>query len=119
MHTKNVPRIDKRIFRLHADVCKMLAQPLRLEILFHLRDGELTVKELSARTAARGANLSQHLALMRQQGIVDSRKEGVWVYYRIANRKTLRAFELMRQVLLDKLKAEEKIAEFFEASAAP
>ena len=103
--------MEKKIFELHADVCKMLAQPLRLEILYHLSDGELSVNELSKRTGARMANISQHLALMRQRGIVTTRKDGVKVYYSVTNKKTLKAFELMREVLLDRLKASEELAE--------
>ena len=103
--------MDKRIFELHAEVCKMLAQPLRLEILFHLSDGELSVNEISKRTGARMANISQHLALMRQQGIVTTRKDGVKVYYSVTNKKTLKAFELMREVLLDRIRSTEKLAD--------
>ena len=103
--------MEKRIFELHAEVCKMLAQPLRLEILFHLSDGELSVNELSKRTGARMANISQHLALMRQQGIVTTRKDGVKVYYSVTNKKTLKAFELMREVLLDRIRSTEKLAD--------
>lgn len=103
--------MDKKIFELHADVCKMLAQPLRLEILFHISDGELSVNELSERSGARMANISQHLALMRQQGIVTTRKVGVKVYYSVTNKKTLKAFELMREVLLDRLRATEELAD--------
>jgi len=103
--------MEKRIFELHAEVCKMLAQPLRLEMLFHLSDGELSVNEISKRTGARMANISQHLALMRQQGIVTTRKDGVKVYYSVTNKKTLKAFELMREVLLDRIRSTEKIAD--------
>lgn len=103
--------LDKKIFELHADVCKMLAHPLRLEMLFHLSDEELSVNELSKRTGARMANISQHLALMRQQGIVTTRKDGVKVYYSVANKKTLKAFELMREVLLERLRSTEELAD--------
>jgi len=103
--------MEKRIFELHAEVCKMLAQPLRLEMLFHLSDGELSVNEISKRTGARMANISQHLALMRQQGIVTTRKDGVKVYYSVTNKKTLKAFELMREVLLDRIRSTEKLAD--------
>lgn len=103
--------MEKKIFELHAEVCKMLAQPLRLEILYHLGEKELSVRELTEKTGARLANISQHLALMRQRGIVAARKEGVKVYYSVANKKTLEAFELMREVLLDRLKASKGLAE--------
>ncbi len=103
--------MEKKIFELHAEVCKMLAQPLRLEILYHLGEKELSVKELTEKTGARLANISQHLALMRQRGIVTARKDGVKVFYSVGNKKTLEAFELMREVLLDRLKASKGLAE--------
>ncbi|MFQ6129516.1 MAG: ArsR/SmtB family transcription factor [Candidatus Hadarchaeaceae archaeon] len=92
---------NRRIYQLHAELCKMLSNPTRLEILNLLRDEEKTVSELVAATGLRQANLSQHLATMRQRGIVLARKEGANVYYEIANPKIIRACELIREVLFE------------------
>jgi ArsR family transcriptional regulator len=56
------------------------------------------------------ANLSQHLAVMRQKGIVATRREGLNVYYRLSNPKIIKACDLMRQVLLEHLEAGAELA---------
>ncbi|MEW6222152.1 MAG: metalloregulator ArsR/SmtB family transcription factor [Candidatus Hadarchaeota archaeon] len=100
---------ERKIFQLHAELCKTLSNPVRLEILNLLRDGEKTVNELVAATSLRQANLSQHLALMRQRGVVVARKDGVNVYYRIASRKIVRACALIRDVLFEQLAEGKKL----------
>jgi len=94
---------ERKIYRLHAELCKMLSNPIRLEILNLLRDGEKTVGELVVATGLRQANLSQHLATMRQRGVVMARKEGANVYYRIANPKIIQACDIIREVLFEQL----------------
>lgn len=101
--------MDKRIYELHADVCKTLANPKRLEILNALRDSEMTVSELTDLVGVRKANVSQHLAVMRQAGILTTRREGVNIYYRIANPKVIKACDLMREVLLEQLAEGERL----------
>ena len=51
----------------------------------------------------RKANLSQHLAVLRQRGIVDTRRDGLNMYYRCANPKMLKACEILKEVLLEQL----------------
>lgn len=95
--------LDKQIFALHADVCKILANPKRLEILQILRNNELTVTEIVDKIGANKANISQHLAIMRIKGILCQRREGQHIYYRVANNKVIQAFDLMREVLFEQL----------------
>jgi len=101
--------MDKKIYELHADVCKTLANAKRLEILNALRDKEMTVSELTEKVGALKANISQHLAVMRQKGILGSRRDGVNIFYRIANPKVIQACDIMREVLFEQLKEGEKI----------
>jgi len=101
--------MNKRIYELHADVCKTLANAKRLEILNALRDKEMTVSELAERVGALKANISQHLAVMRQKGILATRRDGVNIYYRIANPKVIQACDIMREVLFEQLKENEKL----------
>ena len=95
--------IDDRIFHLHAEVCKSMANPTRLKILAALQDGEKAVDEMAAALKVPKANLSQHLAVLRHRGIVTARRDGLNVFYRCANSKMLKACELLRQVLLEQL----------------
>jgi DNA-binding transcriptional ArsR family regulator len=91
------------IFELHADVCKALGSAARLKIIDALGLGELTVTDIAHAVGGRKANVSQHLAVMRQRGIVEARRQGLHVYYRLASPKVLQACQLMRQVLLEQI----------------
>ena len=98
----------KDFYNIHSDVCKTLANPKRQEILDNLRDKEMTVNEIVAKTGISQANLSQHLALLRTKGIVSTRRDGINVYYAIANSKIIQAFDLISQVLNDSLLSQTK-----------
>lgn len=102
--------MDKKIFEMHAEICKVFTNPKRLEIISHLRDGEKTVNELTDLAGVPQANVSQHLTVLRQNNVVTTRREGANIYYKIANPKILQAFDLMREVLLEKLSENEKLA---------
>ncbi|MBI4053401.1 MAG: winged helix-turn-helix transcriptional regulator [Candidatus Diapherotrites archaeon] len=91
------------LFGLHAELCKTLADPKRLEILSLLSEGEKTVSELEGLMKIRQANLSQHLAVLRQRNVVVARKHGTTVSYKVANRKMIKACNLIRAVLLEQL----------------
>ncbi len=93
----------KQLFSLHAEVCKTLANPKRLEIIYALKDGELSVSELVKKLGIPKANISQHLAILRQRRVVSYRRAGVNIYYRIASPKIVKACGLMREVLMEQL----------------
>ncbi|OGX17786.1 MAG: hypothetical protein A2105_04805 [Omnitrophica WOR_2 bacterium GWF2_63_9] len=95
--------MEDRLVALHAEVCKAMANPTRLKILDALRQGEQSVQALAKRLKVRKANLSQHLAILRQRGIAATRREGLNIYYRCANPKMLKACEILREVLLEQL----------------
>lgn len=91
--------MDKNFYCLHSEICKTLANPKRQEILDNLRDGEMTVTQLMEATGVPQANLSQHLAILRTKGVLDSRRQGANVYYRLANPKIIQAFDLIGEVM--------------------
>jgi ArsR family transcriptional regulator len=97
--------VDRQLYKLHAGICHTLANPKRLEIIDKLRDQELSVTELAEALGISQSNLSQHLSLMRQRGIVTTRREGLNIFYRLSNPKIIKACDLMRQVLLENLKS--------------
>ena len=106
--------MDKKIYELHAEVCKTLSNPKRLEIINLLRNGEMSVDELASKMRIRKANLSQHLALMRAKKIVETRREGLNVYYHLTNPKVVKACDTMRQVLVEQLAKDQKLVEKME-----
>ncbi|RME45713.1 MAG: transcriptional regulator [Chloroflexi bacterium] len=102
---------NKRYYELHADLCKTIANAKRLQILDLLRTGELSVHELAQLMEAREANVSQHLSLMRQKGILATRREGVTIYYHIANPKVLQAYDIMTEVLYEQVTKDARTVE--------
>ncbi len=99
----------KQIYELHADVCKTLANPKRLEIINTLGAKELSFGDILDVLKIKKANLSQHLGLMRAKGIVKTRRDGVSIYYRIVNPKVIKACNIMREVLLEQLSESNKL----------
>ncbi len=100
---------NKRIFELQAEVCKTLTNPKRLEIIHALKEGEKNVSELVEILGIPKANVSQHLSVMKNKGILKARREGVNIYYSIANEKVVQACNLMREVLTEQLKEKETL----------
>lgn len=99
-----------QISETHAELCKALGSAIRVEILNALRGGEKTVGELSAALRVRQPNVSQHLAVLRQRGVVTTRKEGANIYYGVSNPKITQACEPMKQVLVEQLKEGSELA---------
>ncbi|MEJ5329500.1 MAG: metalloregulator ArsR/SmtB family transcription factor [Desulfobaccales bacterium] len=98
------PSPEERLWELQADICQTLANPKRLQILALLKDQkELSVGEMVRALKIPKPNLSQHLALMRQKGILRARRQGTVIYYRLATPAITAACEVMRQVLLQAL----------------
>ena len=96
--------MEDQIYSYHAEMCKVLSHPKRLELINVLRDKEMRVGELSQRLGLPIGNLSQHLAMMRERRMLVSRKEGNVVYYRIANPRLLDAFDLLREILFEQIR---------------
>jgi ArsR family transcriptional regulator len=84
---------------LQAGLCKALAHPTRLAIIEHLKDGSCSVTELVHRLGLRQANLSQHLGVLRDAGIVVAKRSGANVLYSIADRRIIVACALVREFL--------------------
>lgn len=111
------PQIKEDIYRMHAQICKALADAKRLLILNDLREGEMTVGDLAASLDLPQATVSQHLAILRQRGLVYSRRHGVNVFYRISNQKVLKAFDLLREVMAEQLAKEQELHEAYREAA--
>jgi ArsR family transcriptional regulator len=98
------PKIDMTIYNMQATISKTLANPVRLAILHILKDGEKNVNDLTDIIGISQSNLSQHLALMRQIGIVSTRKQGTSVFYSVINPKINEACDTVREILVEQLK---------------
>ncbi len=106
--------MDKKIYELHAEICQTFSNPKRLEILNLLRDGEKSVNTLVQMAGISQSNLSQHLGILRRKGIVQTRREGLNIYYSITNPKIIKAFDIMREILYEQLTQNKKLAKELE-----
>lgn len=77
---------------------KAIAHPLRLKILCVLGAKEVSVQEIVADVGTTQSNISQHLAILRDKGVLSTRKDANRVYYRIDNPRTLKLVEMMRDL---------------------
>ncbi|MDI6402060.1 metalloregulator ArsR/SmtB family transcription factor [Balneolaceae bacterium ANBcel3] len=85
---------EERIEKI-ANRMKLLSEPMRLRLLERLKNGERCVKELVEETGAGQANVSKHLALLSVHGVVDKRKEGLYVYYRLKDMSVLKMLDCL------------------------
>ncbi len=95
--------IRKELFQLHASFCKGLADPKRLLIINALREGERSVSEICEAVDLPQANVSQHLAILRNRGLATSRRDGQRVFYRLTSPKIIRALDLLLEVMAEQL----------------
>lgn len=77
---------------------KAMSHPLRLKILCTLGDREVSVQEIVDDVGTSQSNISQHLAILRDKGILASRKDANRVYYRVSDSRTLQLIGMMREV---------------------
>ena len=106
----------KELFKLQADVCKVIANPVRMELIDILKGGEKSVTELVEATGLQKSNISQHLSLLKSSGVAVSRRDGQSIYYSISNKKIIEACSLMREVLKEQLENQQSIIDKIKAS---
>lgn len=87
------------VYALKADFFRVLGHPARVRLLQLLRDGERSVGALRDAIELDASSTSQHLAALRGQGLVESRKEGTSVFYRVRDPRTLEVLELAKQII--------------------
>jgi len=88
----------QQLSHFKAEFFKALAHPLRISILDALRDGELTVNEISQRFQVEGANASQQLGILRNRNIVFARKVGTSVYYSVSDRSIFKLLDAAKEI---------------------
>jgi len=94
---------EEQLYRLQADLCQALADPTRLKLLSLLGEKQRAVKDLIEATGERQAKISQHLAILRQRGIVRTQRIGTEIHYSLADPRILEACHITREILLQQL----------------
>ncbi|MBU7018611.1 MAG: winged helix-turn-helix transcriptional regulator [Theionarchaea archaeon] len=97
------------MYDMHARMLKALGDVTRLRILELLRNGELCVCEIIPQIEASQSNISQHLRILNDAGIIELEKRGRENHYSIVNEKVFAILDLINEVILENLKT--KIAE--------
>lgn len=91
------------INELHARVCKALADPKRLLIINELRDGPRSVGDIAEGLEISQPNVSRHLALLRDRGIVTTERAGSNIFYALTSPKIVQAVDLLREFMAEEL----------------
>ena len=81
-----------------ATLLRLLGNERRLMVLCQLADGELSVSEIQSRVGLSQSALSQHLALLREEGVVATRRESQTIYYRIVDHAAMRVIETLAEL---------------------
>ena len=97
------PGLRAELEELTASVCHALNDPKRLMILYALSDRALSVGELCDELGASQSNVSQHLAVLRDRGLVETSRAARRVFYSLRDRRVLDAIDLLRSVMSDEL----------------
>jgi len=90
-------------YRLHAEVCRVLTDPKRLMLLDALRAGERSVGGLALAIGVALPNASQHLAVLRTAGLVEGRRIGTTVVYRLAEPAITDACDIISAIVARRL----------------
>ncbi|MFO7958220.1 MAG: metalloregulator ArsR/SmtB family transcription factor [Candidatus Brocadiia bacterium] len=102
----------RKLYELQAEVLKALAHPLRLAIADYLRGGEQCVCDIAEQVGAERSNVSRHLSRMLDAGVLESRKEGVQVFYSLRTPCVLNFFSCVTNVLRERLEADAEALEW-------
>ncbi|MBI3969198.1 MAG: winged helix-turn-helix transcriptional regulator [Chloroflexi bacterium] len=102
-----------------SELFKALAHPARIRMLQILRSGERTVSELQAQLEIEASSVSQQLAVLRAKHIVDSRKDGTSVYYRVHDPKVFELLDVARAIFANHISDLQAMAEEDESEARP
>lgn len=106
-------QFSNAIYLLHAQILRALAHPRRLMILDCLHPGERSVGELAEALDLPQANISQHLAALRAQDIVTTRREGNVIFYSLVDPKIVEACDSFHEFLVGRMKTNQALADQF------
>jgi len=98
--------VARDLLRQHAKVFKALGNEQRAAIVCALSNGPMAVSDIAEAIGLEVPNVSQHLRVLRESGVLEDRREGKYVYYAVANPKFLEACRLIRDAMIEESEAE-------------
>jgi len=108
----------QKIFELQCEICKSLGHPIRLQIVDRLNKGEAAASDLIAVLDISKGSLSKHMSLLLNGGIVESRREGKRIFYRLTDPEIHKACAIMRSILYRRLKQGGRLALAIQSAKA-
>lgn len=101
--------IEQKLIDFEIEFLKAIAQSTRLKILYFLKDGEKCACEIIPRMKEDQSSISRHLTNLKNAGILESRKEGVSVYYKIKDKRVFTILGLVDDIIKAQVKEEAKV----------
>lgn len=105
-----------KVYQQLANIIKAMSNPHRLEILELLAQRQFSVAEIAEETDISGANASQHLQVLKQAQLVDTRREGNHVYYQLAGQHVYKAWKALRDLGIERVAEIERVIRQFRES---
>jgi DNA-binding transcriptional ArsR family regulator len=105
-----ISKNELEFYKLKAELCKTLSDPKRLMIIDCLRQGEKAVGELAQIIGIAQSSVSRHLAILRDRGVLQPRREGNNIFYSLTDPKIGQACDLVKEVLMNKMSKHRELA---------
>ncbi len=105
-------QLAREIDMLYNQVCHALGDPKRLMILYILDRRPYSVTELAAELDIPQPTVSRHLKILRERSLVETERDGASVYYSLADKRMIKALDLMRAMVRDRILAQASLADF-------
>lgn len=105
-----------KIYQELARIVKAMSNPHRLEILELLAQGSFSVEEIAGQTDLSVANASQHLQVLKRAKLVETRREGTYAYYHLADKNVYRAWKALRDLGIERIAEVERVVRTFRES---
>ena len=104
-----VSKSQKKFYAKQAQIAKAIAHPLRISILEYLKDGEQCVCDIAEHVGSERSNVSRHLSIMVNAGVLDYRKDGLKVIYSLKTPCIVDTFACLKRVLKRQLKEQQEL----------
>ncbi len=102
------------VTRLRSELFKAISHPTRLNILGYLKDGEQCVCDIIEKLDLEQSNVSQHLGILKKQGLLQSRKDGTKMMYKIKYPEILDIIKLSNKILSTQLNETQEMLQYFK-----
>ena len=109
--------LEREVNQLHSEICAGLADPKRILILYALAEGSKNVTDLAEFLGLPQPTASRHLKLLRERGLVTSQREGTSIFYAVSDERIIKALDMLRAVLADRLQNQAGLIESFTNDA--